>query len=202
MHAPLEPLFVEWKILHKHIFTHYDGLTVGLFFASVHVFASTGERIRRYMEPILFGLAVFFGALTFSYSTWFLYSFVAIFFGIAAWHCLTHPTRSLARLLSWPGFQIISRLSYGMYLWYRFPLWRIARGTLSVFPNLSPISQFFVIFGCAFVASACLAALTYVFIESPFLKLRARLSAHSSPWSAERIYGNCVDYAKMALSRR
>ncbi len=171
----VDPFYLEWDIIHNYIYTHYDGLAMGLIFASVLVFRPAQSWIRQTMGVWLTALVVLSGILTYFDRIAFVYSFATLIFGAAIWHCLSKPQSRFTRFLSWPGFQIISRLSYGMYLWYRFPLWRIAQFSVSQFPNASPVFQFFLTFAIDFVAAVALAAITYVLIERPFLELRSKL---------------------------
>lgn len=171
----VDPFFLEWEIIHNYIYTHYDGLAMGLIFASILVFRPPTAWIRETLGIWLSVLVLITGVLTWFYRVSFLYSFATLIFGLAIWHCLTKPQSRFARAFSWPGFQIISRLSYGMYLWYRFPLWRIAQLSVTHFPRQSPVFQYFLIFVVDFICAVILASITYVFIERPFLELRSKL---------------------------
>ena len=171
----VEPFYLEWEILHNYIFTHYDGLAMGLIFASVLVFRDSVSWIRNTLKHWLWFLVLLTGVLTFFFRVVFIYSFATLIFGTAIWHCLNKPESSITRFLSWPGFQILSRLSYGMYLWYRFPLWRIAQFALQHFPQAAPVFQYFLIFLVDFGIAVILASITYVLIERPFLELRSKL---------------------------
>lgn len=170
---------LEWTILHKHFYTHYDGLVIGLFLASIQVFSEQTAKIRKYLFPgfIVLGLLSF--KFTLNHEPTHIYSFISLLFGTALWFCLTQPQHLFSKLLSWSPFQIVSRLSYGMYLWYRFPLWRITQAITHTFPFLPSSIHVILIFLVAFVFAVLAASLTYILIERPFLELRAHLGKKS-----------------------
>jgi peptidoglycan/LPS O-acetylase OafA/YrhL len=62
-----------------------------------------------------------------------------------------------------------------MYLWYRFPLWRIASVVMTHFPKAPALLQYTLIFVIAFTCAAVTASVTYLLIEKPFLELRSRM---------------------------
>lgn len=169
------PFAIEWDALHNYIFTHYDGLAMGLIFAGLVVFRAPESWVVKNLEKVLFVFLGLAAGLTYLHRVFFIYSLAALFFGTAVWHCLMHPLGRFARAFSWPGFQILSRLSYGMYLWYRFPLWRIAHFVMFHFVTAPSIFQFLLIFTIDFCCAVLLAGFTYVLIERPFLELRSKL---------------------------
>ena len=165
----------EWSVLHNFITTHYDGLAVGLLFASIQVFMPAAQTLKKSIAPVFAVLSISLIGLTAWFPQIFGYSLAAAIFGLAVWVAITKPESFFARAFSWSPLQIISRLSYGMYLWYRFPLWRIAHFTLKTFPNASPLLQYGLIFTMAFLAAVLVSSVTYRLIERPFLELRSRI---------------------------
>lgn len=165
---------LEWSILHNFIQTHYDGLAMGLLIANIVVFSPKSSSIREQFPKVLGWAIVGSAIMTSFFRVHFLYSLVSLTFGAAVWQCINMPTHPFSRALSWPGFQVVSRLSYGMYLWYRFPLWKISDVVVKGFPGLWPWAQYTLIFALAFLFAICAAMVTYVLIERPFLELRSR----------------------------
>jgi peptidoglycan/LPS O-acetylase OafA/YrhL len=166
---------IEWNILHNFITTHFDGLAMGLLFAALQVFTPEHPTVKKTLMTVLLGSVVALSILTVWNRVYFEYSLAAAGFGAAVWHCLHTPNSIFAKFFSWSGFQVISRLSYGMYLWYRFPLWRIASFVMSHFPTTAPCVQYGIIFILAFSIAAVMAGFTYLLIEKPFLALRDRV---------------------------
>lgn len=167
--------FLEWEILHAYIFTHCDGLLIGLIFASVVVFRPNLATRDSWIKPLLTTAVLVSAVLTWVDHILFKYTFVTLIFASMLWSVVTDPKSLFARILSWKYFQITSRLSYGMYLWYRFPLWRIASETRALLPGASSSVQWWVVFMVAFTLAALLAAVTYALVERPFLQLRDQI---------------------------
>ncbi len=184
----IDRFYIEWELLHSFLHTHYDGLAIGVFLASVQVFASANSFLKTRMGSLLQGGLLVTGILTFFFRLWFLYLFAALAFGAILWQCLTKPNSMISRMMSWSGFQIVSRLSYGMYLWYRFPLWRIARLVNDHTQGMPALFQYSIIFTLAFVAAGALAIVTYVLVERPFLQLRSQLSRSSNNKAIKSVY--------------
>ena len=172
----VDPFVIEWDALHNYIFTHYDGLVIGLIFAGVVVLRTPESSLSpKKLEGWLLGFLAITAGCTYFYRVYFIYSFAAFLYGTAVWHCLTSPLGRVAKALSWPSFQVLSRLSYGMYLWYRFPLWRIAHFVMANSIGFPALFQFLLIFIIDFICALLLASFTYVLIERPFLELRSKL---------------------------
>ncbi len=172
--------YLEWELIHSFLHTHYDGLAVGVFLASIQVFASENSFLRSRLNQALFMAVVITGCMNYFYRIWLTYLFAALTFGLLTWTCITKPNHFFSKMMSWSGFQITSRLSYGMYLWYRFPLWRVARIVIDHTQGFSPVVQYSLIFVLAFIAAALLATGTYILVERPFLQLRAQLMRKSN----------------------
>lgn len=164
--------FLEWEVVHAYIFTHCDGLLIGLLFASLVVFRPALAVARSWVTPALYVATFAAAALTFADKVLFKYTFVSLVFGLMVWRAVVNPDSVFARLLSWKYFQIFSRLSYGMYIWYRIPLWHIASKTRQYLPDVAPGIQWIVVFGICFTLAMLLAAVTYILVERPFLQLR------------------------------
>lgn len=100
-----------------------------------------------------------------------LASLAIMFTGLT--YALLQSGRILQKVMSWRGFQIVSMLSYGMYLNHFLFMTEIGRWWGRVTRDvLSPRMSFFLGFGLAAVACTAVAAVTYVLIEHPFLVLR------------------------------
>ena len=169
-----DPVLLERDIIHNYIFTHADGIAMGLILASVLVFLKPTQKIEKRVTYSLIGACVGLSALTYFYRISFLYSLIAAAYGLIVWFCLAKPNHLITRFLSWKPFQVLSRLSYGMYLWYRFPLWKIAKVVMDHFPNKSSVFQYGLIYGITFVFAAATATATFVLVERPFLNWRER----------------------------
>jgi peptidoglycan/LPS O-acetylase OafA/YrhL len=79
----------------------------------------------------------------------------------------------------WRGFQIISMLSFGMYLNHFLFLTEFGRWWGRVTKDsLSPNVAFFLGFALSILVCGAVASITYIFVEHPFLMLRDRLLKH------------------------
>ncbi len=151
------------------IHTHSDGLAIGILLAWTAVmhpeFVKTGSA-RKFVIPMaaLLGAALYaWDRIVFNYT-----SLALVYGAMALWGL---AIRQPGRILSWHGFYIISRLSYGMYL-NQFGLLRITDW-------LRPLHRFGVaglLFAYLLALGACMlvAFCTFMLIERPFLNLRDR----------------------------
>jgi len=187
----VDPFYLEWEIVHSYFFTHYEGLVVGVAFAATTVLLPSTAKLRSRLSFLLVaGIALAAIGVAFERLA-FLYSLISLVFGLAVWHCLQRPEGRFARFFSWPGFGVISRLSYGMYLWYRFPLWRIADFVTRHFSAWPSEVRFGLIFGIDFTLAVAAATVTFLIVERPFLRLRSRIFAVVP---VERIQDGRLDY--------
>jgi len=187
----VDPFYLEWEIVHSYFFTHYEGLVVGVAFAAATVLLPKTAKLRSNFSLLLIAGIILTSIGVAFERLMFLYSLISLAFGLAVWHCLQRPKSTVARFFSWPAFGVISRLSYGMYLWYRFPLWRIADFVSSHFSAWPSEIRFVLIFGIDFTLAAAAATVTFLIVERPFLQLRSRIFA---PARTERIQDGRLDY--------
>ncbi len=183
----MDPVLLERDIIHNYIISHCDGIVMGLILASVMVFLKPTKKVEKRVTLSLIGATVVTALLASFYRIAFLYSFIAAIFGLVVWFCLAKPGHPVTRFLSWKPFQILSRLSYGMYLWYRFPLWKIARVVMDHFPNSSSIVQYGIIYGITFGFSVFASTGTFILVERPFLEWRAKKYAKGDKKSVQGV---------------
>jgi peptidoglycan/LPS O-acetylase OafA/YrhL len=160
---------------------HCDGLLFGMALSLVSVLrpdwlrpAEPGKGgLLRSWGIFVAGCALAFGLYAVNRKVYNLLSLAIIFTALT--YALLTDTSALQKVWRWRGFQIISMLSFGMYLnqflfLTEFGRWwgHATQGLLS--PNVA----FFLGFALSLVLCGALAALTYIFIEHPFLMLRDR----------------------------
>ena len=156
--------------LYFPIYTHADGLAVGLFLAWLSVFHKdwlTSKARAAMAASVMFIAGVFlyrasplllnFTALGLIYGSLELY-------GISS---LPRP-----RLLNWTGFYFVSRLSFGLYLDH-FVVLSVLSPRLSDWARRGVPSLLCAYLLCLAV-SLLAAMITFLFIEWPFLRIRAR----------------------------
>ena len=157
--------------------THCDGLLMGLVISNLVVarakipvlfakhswvvlpMAGVAAVALRLMHPIVFG-----------------YLSIALLFGALAWVCIQGGPRNwIVRFMSWRGFYIIARLSFGMYLLHGIVLRPLCEWLMRALPGVDPN----IVFGLGLIVvpiAAMLPALIgYVLIEQPFLSMRTRM---------------------------
>jgi peptidoglycan/LPS O-acetylase OafA/YrhL len=171
--------------LYGPIHTHCDGLLVGLFLAwvSVHIpRALEPGRPHHWRAPLLamgagLGLRQLDPALL-------NFTGLALFYGGLVALGLRSGPRARA-FAGWPGFYLLSRLSYGMYLEHFEIVPRVLPPTSRVLAPLfgQGIVLSSVLFLVAVLVSAAGAALTFVLVEEPFLALRTRWEARRRTWA-------------------
>jgi peptidoglycan/LPS O-acetylase OafA/YrhL len=155
--------------LYFPIFTHADGLAIGVLLAWFSVFHKA--RLRSKIFSTILIIAMLIGGLLLYTSSAVLWNFTALglIYGSMALYGIS--TLPLPQLVRWRGFYLLSRLSYGFYLNHF--------GIISLlYPKLYGWStRGSVNFWCAY--SLCLAIcllvaiLTFSLIEWPFLRVRA-----------------------------
>lgn len=159
----------EYTAIYYPFQTHSDGLAVGLLLAWVLAWHPEVLRIGRWLNVVLLiSLLGSFG-LWYVASPVFLFSVVAIFYG-----SLTLLLLRLSQDLPFRTklFYVISRLSYGVYLFHLEVVHFIANH--KHYFGDGP-RAYIVGFGLVGGTSLALAFLTFSFVELPFLKLRDRL---------------------------
>lgn len=165
--------------LYTPIHTHCDGLAMGLVLAwasairpellSPEAFATNGAAAG--------AAAVLGGGLRAFQKTLFAFSALALVFGgMTLW--VIRDQSPLRRILSWHGFYVISRLSYGMYL-----------NHFELLPRLVPLIArhgapggalgLAITYAANVLVSMAIAAVTFILIENPFLALREKWLEHA-----------------------
>lgn len=161
--------------------THADGLIVGLLLASIASDPPLALRVRRVHPLVWIPIALLLGlGLIGLQKTAFTFTALALIFGSWVWAGLTEPPRWLGLVRS-PLVFALSRLSYGMYLNHEYMQEAAVRFTTQALPGVSrwPALGNGIAVVVLIALSAAVAVLTYLLIELPFLRLRARWLARS-----------------------
>ena len=162
--------------LYYPIHTHCDGLLVGLIISNL---ITDGAKIKNALlrsPGFVLVIAAAAGAILHLISPiYFNYMGVALLFGSLVWFCLNTKNNVIVRFLSWKGFYLISKLSFGMYLMHQYALHMIAHGVLDFLPTLMPALQMSLVTVLNVILAMISAAVGVVLIEHPFLRLRGRL---------------------------
>lgn len=165
------------------IHTHCDGLLVGLFLAWLSV-ARPAELSPEQRHPWRWPLAAIVAGFVLREIDRPLFSFTGlglVYGGLVMLGLRAGPrVRGLA---AWRGFHLLSRLSFGMYLNHFEVLPRILPGMTRALAPILGTGWLLaaVVFAVAVLASALVAAVTFVLIEEPFLELRARWESRHRP---------------------
>jgi peptidoglycan/LPS O-acetylase OafA/YrhL len=161
----------ELDHLYLPFHTHYDGLALGLVIASVPV-----PHRERWRSPLWVLSAVLLaGCLRWFNRPLFNYTGLALIFGSLVLQVLASSRGWLARLFAWRPFQISSRLSFGIYLWYRLLLPALSRWTGIHNPVLSSAVQYTLLTLLTLVAATTTGFVTYLLLEQPILRWRNQL---------------------------
>lgn len=173
----------------EEIHLHCDGLVAGMALSLASVlrpawFKRDGHPLRGWVV-LAAGCALAFALYTLNRKVYNLASLAIIFTALT--YALLVDRSFLQKIMAWRGFQIVSMLSFGMYLNHFLFMTEIGRwwgaATRDV---LSPTAGFFLGFGVATVLCTAAAAVTYILIEHPFLVLRDALLARPAFSSARR----------------
>lgn len=150
--------------------THSDGLAVGLVIAWLAVTKPALLNTKTWVNvsTCFAGIAVALSLRQISQPL-FRFSCLAVLYGSIVFFLLR--TRTLPRFVSWRGFYVVSRLSYGMYLnqfdvIHFIPKLQLVVGT--------GIFGFAICWILSLIASMLVAFVTFAVIEEPFLRLRDR----------------------------
>jgi peptidoglycan/LPS O-acetylase OafA/YrhL len=165
------------------IHTHCDGLLVGLFLAWASVKRPetlSPDHPHPWRLPLLAIVAGF--ALRGIDQILFSFTSLGLIYGGMVALGLRAGTR-VRQLTAWRAFHVLSRLSFGMYLNHFEVLPRLLpRLTRALVPIVgSGWVLAAVAYLVAILASALVAAVTFVLIEEPFLALRERWDARRRP---------------------
>ncbi|MCM2322536.1 MAG: acyltransferase, partial [Oligoflexia bacterium] len=170
------PLSLSWELrnLYAPFHTHFDGLAAGLLLSHLLTGPLDRQRVAR-LAPWLLGAALIVAdGLRQLEPRVFKYTGLALVFGGLTWHALVRERGVIARALGWRPFQWVSKLSFGMYLVHRLLLDAaepLLRGWVSRLPAEAGLVATVLV---AALGSAALAAVGYVLVEQPFLRLRGR----------------------------
>lgn len=170
------------ELIYTPIHTHADALVVGVLLAWLWVHGSeTWRQPSRVRIAVVVGVAaaIAFGLRALDKDL-FAFTALALLFGVATWFGLA--SRTLAPWLARPRvFAIVSRLAYGTYLNHLFVLRGVGSDAIRAFEPLGTWPAFACGFVVTFALSLGCAALTFVFVEQPFLDLRDRVLARRTP---------------------
>lgn len=162
----------------EQIHLHCDGLVAGMALALASVLRpkwfEVGRNAVRGWIVFAVGCAVAVGLYKLERKVYNLASLAIIFTVLT--YALLQSGRLLQKIMSFRGFQIISMLSFGMYLNHFLFMTELGRWWGGATKDLmSPTAAFLVGFVLASVVCTAVAAVTYVLIEHPFLVLRDSL---------------------------
>ena len=161
--------------------THSDGLLVGCALAFWMASGRAGAVPPAYSKAAAtFGcVAVIAMVLTGNAQTSFQYEYplTALATGAILWNLLTHPLPALAASLRSRPALWLGRRSYGLYLW-SYPVFYGLPWPRSMSRPVRDI--------CEIAASLLVCALSYRFIEQPFLRLKDRRLSSNRGRSSDR----------------
>jgi peptidoglycan/LPS O-acetylase OafA/YrhL len=153
---------------------HSDGLAIGLLIAWVAVLYPKWMRSSIAHNALLFlGILALAAVLHKLNRPMFAYSSLALLYGGSTFFLLRLPASPA--WFNWPGFYLISRLSYGIYLNHFLVLEYLPK---AVKPFVGKHTTGFIL--CSFLAlfvSGSIAFLTFAGIELPFLRIREHFLA-------------------------
>jgi peptidoglycan/LPS O-acetylase OafA/YrhL len=176
------------EVLYFPIYTHADGLAVGVFLAWLSVFHK--ERLRSKLFPALGAAAMFALGLLLYWMKPLLLNFTSLGLIYGSLELYGISTLPFPHILRWRGFYVISRLSFGLYLNHFFMLTFLERW-LSGWSSRS-VFTFWVGYLFCLTAYLLVAAITFLLIEWPFLRIRARWVDRERLTAAPRTQGASV----------
>jgi peptidoglycan/LPS O-acetylase OafA/YrhL len=108
------------------------------------------------------------------------FSMIAIVLGALVFWVVEHPEASICRTLRWRPLVTIGVLSYGIYVWHMVAGQAVARllAVVLIEPHLETDWALALAFVLHIALSIGLAAMSHVWVERPFLRLRDRLPEH------------------------
>ncbi len=158
------------KLTYTPLHTHSDGLAIGVIIAWIAIMQPSKMKgtIRSNVTVLVLTLVVAFTLRDYVSQSVFAFSALALMYGAVAFVLLR--TKRQPQFLSWPGFYVLSRLSYGIYL-NHFGVLDHVVSPIQLIVGRSPVG--FVICWCVILTiTSALAFLTFAYIELPFLNLR------------------------------
>lgn len=162
------------QLLYYPIYTHADGLAVGLLLAWVSTFHK--EQLRSVRFTLLASFAMLAGGVILYLVSRLLFSFTALGLIYGAFTLYGISVLPIPRLLTARIFYIISRLSFGIYL-NHFGVLEKLYGPLHTLADHGQLG-----FWCSYVValgvSIAIATMSFLGIEWPFLQIRAQWLDH------------------------
>ncbi len=159
--------------------THSDGILIGCALAAWTMLwpglpGTLRHPVTRWFGPLAL-VAVGIAASTVELTSRSLYRWGYLLFGLATALLIAdlYARGLTSRLLRWPPFVAVGRISYGLYLWH-WPVFIVINGSRV---HWSPLPLTLL----RFSVSGVLATLSFFLVERPFLRLKPRLE----PWLAK-----------------
>jgi peptidoglycan/LPS O-acetylase OafA/YrhL len=165
-------------LIYSPLHTHSDGLAAGVIVAWIGVTKPAKMKAGLRSNVTLLVSIVFVAFVLRNYMSRNLFAFSALALMYGGLTFVLLRTRQPVRLINWPGFYVLSRLSYGIYLNHFGVLEHV------VFPSQQLAGRgaigYVVCWCVTLTITSILAFLTFAFIELPFLNLRNRWTVPSA----------------------
>jgi peptidoglycan/LPS O-acetylase OafA/YrhL len=168
-HSTLPETDLRQKLYYP-IITHADGLAVGVFLAWLSVFHK--DWLRSKVIVAISAFAMLLCGLALYRANPIIWNFTAlglIFGSLELYGISVLPLPSVVR---WRGFHFVSRLSYGLYL-NHFIVLELLYPFLYNWSRWN-LAGFWIIYAVCLCVSLSVAVVTFLLIEWPFLRIRAR----------------------------
>lgn len=161
---------------YQHTFTRIDAMLVGAAVGLIELDTSARERLSRVIRPALavsligtVGLAAVFGIDDKKYAVMLsVWTVINIFFGLLVFWAATSGATN--RLLNRSWLRTLGKYSYGIYVLHWLPLLIITKRL----PSGTPTQRLVAILACI-LCTATWTALSWFFLERPFLRIESRL---------------------------
>ncbi len=160
--------------LYFPIYTHADGLAVGVLLAWLSVFHKPWLRSKKF-AAVAAGAMLACGFVLYGINS-LLMNFTALGLIYGSLELYGISALPLPGILRWRAFYLVSRLSFGLYLNHLFML-DLMHHWFSGWSSRGIFGSWAVYFICL-AASLFVAAITFLLIEWPFLRIRARWVDH------------------------
>jgi peptidoglycan/LPS O-acetylase OafA/YrhL len=165
---------MEVELLYTRFHTHCDGLLAGLFVSNLFADPATRHLFSHRLIVLIVPVAAVFAiAIRHVQHAVFGYSALAVVFGALVGACAGRQT-FWTRVFEVRVLHVIARLSFGMYLNYRFLLPSFAQA-LNPWRLPGSSASLASLYALTVSASGVLAAVTFIFVERPFLRVRGEV---------------------------